>query len=108
MLRKILRQRMFDSRVEQIFTKNIVGVYPEGWPVGSLPQVPTTRAHPSIYNLSGQGASDTGGGTLPSRFSPYQNPSHFHPNCPIYPPEERFGFKPRFEQEEYAMLMCLG
>ncbi|KAL0361862.1 UNVERIFIED_CONTAM: 50S ribosomal protein L2, chloroplastic [Sesamum radiatum] len=30
------------------------------------------------------------------------------PNRPIYPPEERFGFKPRFEQEEYAMLMCLG
>ncbi|GKA65943.1 hypothetical protein Tco_0765650 [Tanacetum coccineum] len=26
----------------------------------------------------------------------------------IYPPEEKFGFKPRFEQEEYAMLMCLG
>ena len=31
-----------------------------------------------------------------------------HPNRPIYPPEDRFGFKPRFEQEEYAMLMCLG
>lgn len=30
---------------------------------------------------------------------------------PIYPPEERFGFKLgfqlRFKQEEYAMLMCL-
>ena len=31
-----------------------------------------------------------------------------HPNRPIYPPEEKFGFKPRFEQEKYAMLMCLG
>ena len=31
-----------------------------------------------------------------------------HLNRPIYPPEEKFGFKPRFEQEEYAMLMCLG
>nr|GLL16984.1 hypothetical protein DCAR_001525 [Ipomoea trifida] len=28
-----------------------------------------------------------------------------HPNRPIYPPEEEFGFKPRFEQEEYAMLI---
>nr|GEY75439.1 integrase, catalytic region, zinc finger, CCHC-type, peptidase aspartic, catalytic [Tanacetum cinerariifolium] len=26
----------------------------------------------------------------------------------IYPPGEKFGFKPRFEQEEYAKLMCLG
>ena len=24
------------------------------------------------------------------------------------PPEEKFCFKPRFEQEKYAMLMCLG
>ena len=31
-----------------------------------------------------------------------------HLNRPIYPPEEKFGFKPRFEQEKYAMLMCLG
>ncbi|KAL2522936.1 Uncharacterized protein Fot_26859 [Forsythia ovata] len=31
-----------------------------GWPVDSLPQVPATRAHPSIYNPSGQEISDTG------------------------------------------------
>ncbi|RYR49456.1 hypothetical protein Ahy_A07g035960 [Arachis hypogaea] len=28
-----------------------------------------------------------------------------HLNCLIYPPEEKFGFKPRFEQEKYAMLI---
>ena len=30
-----------------------------------------------------------------------------HLNCPIYPLEDKFGFKLRFEQEEYTMLMCL-
>ncbi|KAL2509288.1 UDP-glycosyltransferase 73C1 [Forsythia ovata] len=38
------------------------GVYLGGWLGGSLPQVPTTRAHHSIYNPSGQETSDIGGG----------------------------------------------
>lgn len=31
-----------------------------------------------------------------------------HPNRPIYLSDDRFGFKSRFEQKEYAMLICLG
>ncbi|KAL2530908.1 Uncharacterized protein Fot_23509 [Forsythia ovata] len=36
-------------------------------------KVPTTRAHLSIYNPPGQGASDTGRGASPSGLFPYQN-----------------------------------
>ncbi|KAL2496426.1 hypothetical protein Fot_40183 [Forsythia ovata] len=44
------------------FSLKYCGVCPGGWPVGSLPHVPATRAHPSIYNPPGQEASDIGGG----------------------------------------------
>ncbi|KAL2519109.1 sodium/calcium exchanger family protein/calcium-binding EF hand family protein [Abeliophyllum distichum] len=47
--------------MRQIFTENIVEVCSGGWPADSLLHIPVTRAHPSIYNPSGQGASDTDG-----------------------------------------------
>ncbi|KAL0919902.1 hypothetical protein M5K25_012028 [Dendrobium thyrsiflorum] len=70
---------------------------------GRVKDLPGVRYHIVRGTLDAVGVKDRQQGRSKSSIS-----IGSHLNRPIYPPEEKLGFKLRFEQEEYTMLMCLG
>ena len=50
----------------------------------------------------------SGGPAFPIRLDPTSEQKGISPELPVYSPEEKFAYKLRLEQPEYAMLMRFG